>query len=78
MPRTFVVLNPNSGRGRGARLEPAIREAFRAQGAEFGLTAGPGDEERLAREAIAAGFDRIVAVADTVEEAAAALLDPVE
>jgi len=62
MSRTFVVLNPNSGRGRGARLEPAIREVFRSQNAEFGLTTGPGDEERLAREAIASGFDRIVAV----------------
>jgi diacylglycerol kinase (ATP) len=62
MSRTLVILNPNSGRGRGARLEPAIRQAFQAQGAEFGSTQGPGDEERLAREAIAAGFERIVAV----------------
>ncbi len=62
MPRTFVILNPNSGKGRGRRLEPRIREVFGSQGAEFGLTAGPGDEERLARAAIANGFDRIVAV----------------
>ena len=62
MSRTFVILNPNSGKGRGRRLEPRIREVFGAQGAEFGLTSGPGDEERLAREAIAKGFDRIVAV----------------
>lgn len=62
MPRTFVILNPNSGKGRGRKLEPRIREVFRAQGAEFGLTAGPGDEERLAAEAIARGFERIVAV----------------
>jgi diacylglycerol kinase (ATP) len=62
MPRTFVVLNPNSGKGRGRRLEPRIREAFASQNAEFGLTNGPGDEERLAEAAIAQGFERIVAV----------------
>ncbi len=62
MSRTFVILNPNSGKGRGRRLEPQVREAFRDQGAEFGLTTGPGDEERLAAAAIAKGFDRIVAV----------------
>jgi diacylglycerol kinase (ATP) len=62
MSRTFVILNPNSGKGRGRRLEPRIREVFASQGAEFGLTAAAGDEERLARQAIEAGFDRIVAV----------------
>ncbi|MEO5762360.1 MAG: diacylglycerol kinase family protein [Vicinamibacteria bacterium] len=62
MPRTFVILNPNSGKGRGRRLEPQIRAVFQKQGAEFGLTTGPGDEERLARTAIEAGFNRLVAV----------------
>jgi len=62
MSRTFVILNPNSGKGRGRRLEPRIREVFAGQGAEFGLTAAAGDEERLAREAVERGFDRIVAV----------------
>jgi diacylglycerol kinase (ATP) len=62
MSRTFVILNPQSGRGRGGRLETPIREAFRSQGAEFALTSGPGDEERLARKALADGFARIVAV----------------
>jgi len=62
MSRTFVILNPNSGKGRGRRLEPRIREVFGPQGAEFGLTTKAGDEERLAREAIDRGFDRIVAV----------------
>lgn len=62
MSKPFVILNPNSGKGRGRRLEPLIREVFAAQGAEFGLTAGPGDEERLARTAIERGFDRLVAV----------------
>lgn len=62
MPGTFVIVNPNSGRGRGRRLEAPIREAFLSQGAQFGLTTSAGDEERLARQAIADGFDRIVAV----------------
>ena len=62
MSRTFVILNPNSGKGRGQRLEPRIREAFAGQGAEFGLTSAAGDEERLARQAVDAGFDRVVAV----------------
>lgn len=62
MPRTFVIVNPNSGRGRGKRLEPQIRSAFGGEGVEFGLTLGPGDEERLTHAAIEKGFDRIVAV----------------
>jgi diacylglycerol kinase (ATP) len=60
--RTFVILNPNSGKGRGRRLEPQIRDVFRGDGVEFGLTAAKGDEERLAVQAIRQGFDRIVAV----------------
>jgi diacylglycerol kinase (ATP) len=62
MSRTFVILNPNSGKGRGRRLEPQIRDVFRGDGVEFGLTAAKGDEERLAVQAIRQGFDRIVAV----------------
>ena len=62
MSRTFVVLNPNSGKGRGRRLEPQIRDVFKGEGVEFGLTAAKGDEERLTHQAIRQGFDRIVAV----------------
>jgi diacylglycerol kinase (ATP) len=62
MSRTFVILNPHSGKGRGLKIEPRIREVFRPQGAEFGLTTRAGDEERLAAAAIADGFDRIIAV----------------
>lgn len=62
MSRTFVILNPNSGRGRGRRLEPLVRAAFEGQNVAFGLTEKPGDEERLASGAVAEGFDRIVAV----------------
>ena len=62
MSRTFVILNPNSGKGRGRRLEPQIRDVFRGSGVEFGLTSAKGDEERLAHQAMDRGFDRIVAV----------------
>ena len=62
MARTFVILNPNSGKGRGRRLEPQIRSVFANQAAEFGLTTKAGDEERLARQAVESGFERIVAV----------------
>lgn len=62
MSRTFVILNPNSGKGRGRRLEPQIRQVFKGDGVEVGLTTAKGDEERLAHQAIDLGFDRIVAV----------------
>jgi len=62
MSRTFVILNPNSGKGRGRRLDPQIRDVFNGEGVEFGLTGAKGDEERLAHQAIGKGFDRIVAV----------------
>lgn len=59
----FVVFNPHSGRGRGARFVTPVLEALREAG-EVGhaLTTGPGDEARLATEAIAKGYRRIVAV----------------
>jgi diacylglycerol kinase (ATP) len=59
----FVVFNPASGKGRGARLVDPVRAALAAGGPiEHALTAAPGDEARLAREAVARGFTTIVAV----------------
>jgi diacylglycerol kinase (ATP) len=59
----FVVFNPRSGKGRGASfVNPVLQALASAPRLEHGLTAGPGDEARLAREAIARGFRRIVAV----------------
>jgi diacylglycerol kinase (ATP) len=59
----FVVLNPASGKGRGARLVEPVLAALSAGGpVEHGLTAGAGDEARLAREAVGRGFTTIVAV----------------
>jgi diacylglycerol kinase (ATP) len=59
-----VILNPASGRGRGRRRLGRYRQllAEHLPHAEIGTTTGPGDEARLADEAIGAGFDVVVAV----------------
>lgn len=57
----FVVFNPRSGKGRGASLVEPVLSAL-GPGVGHALTAAAGDEERLATEAIARGFRRIVAV----------------
>lgn len=62
--RVFVVANPASGKGRGARrLEPVLA-ALRRHGCEVehGLTQAPGDEARLTRAAIGRGFESVVAL----------------
>lgn len=59
----FVVFNPRSGKGRGAQFVAPVLDALREAGpVEHALTQGPGDEGRLAAEAVARGFRRIVAV----------------
>lgn len=59
----YVVFNPASGKGRGGRLIGPVLEALGAGGpVEHGVTAGPGDEARLASEAIARGLRTLVAV----------------
>jgi diacylglycerol kinase (ATP) len=61
--RVFVVVNPHSGKGRGVRFVAPVLAALAGHGAvEHGLTTGPGDEARLASEAIARGFGTIVVV----------------
>ncbi len=61
-PRTLVIANPASAAGRTARtlprLEPKLRAAIGAY--ELVWTKGPRDAERLAREAVRAGVDRLV------------------
>jgi len=60
---TYVVFNPHSGRGRGAQFIKPVLDALSGNGRlEHGLTAQPGDEERLAEEAVARGFSRVVSV----------------
>ena len=56
----FVVFNPRSGKGRGARLVRPVLDAL--GGVEHAMTAAAGDEERITRDALARGFRRIVAV----------------
>jgi diacylglycerol kinase (ATP) len=59
----FVVFNPASGKGRGARLVQPVLAALAAGGAvEHGLTEAAGEESRLAREAVGRGFTTLVAV----------------
>jgi diacylglycerol kinase (ATP) len=62
--RIFVVFNPFAGRGRGAQVVTPVLEALTAGGAavEHEVTQAPGDEARLAREAVQRGFGCIVAV----------------
>ena len=59
----YVVFNPHSGKGRGAQfVAPVLQALAPAKRLEHGLTQGPGDEARLAEDAIHRGFRRIVAV----------------
>lgn len=61
--RLFVVFNPASGRGRGARLRQDYITLLTRAGVDFEheSTGRSGDEGLLARQAIDAGFDGIVA-----------------
>ena len=60
----FVVFNPHSGRGRGARAIAPVLEAFSRVGlaVEHGQTTRAGEEAILAQDAIARGARTIVAV----------------
>jgi diacylglycerol kinase (ATP) len=59
----YVVFNPHSGKGRGAQfVAPVLQGLSSAKRLEHGLTRGPGDEARLAEDAVRRGFRRIVAV----------------
>lgn len=61
--RTLVILNPAAGQGDSRRVRRQIGGAFSVRGASFDIveTAASGDAERLAREAVDAGY-RAVAV----------------
>lgn len=57
------ILNPFGGRGKAAALITQVIDAFAAIGVStFRETTSPGDEEKLAREAIARGVTTIIAV----------------
>lgn len=58
---TVLIANPASGRGRGAKLIPAVRDAFAATGVtDFRITEKPGDEAALTQAAIQDGATTIV------------------
>jgi diacylglycerol kinase (ATP) len=60
----YVVFNPHSGKGRGARLMAPVLSALRSTGGEVehGATSRPGEETELTAAAIARGIRRVVAV----------------
>ncbi len=64
MQRVKVILNPYSGRGRGARARPRICAALEQAGVAFDLaeTASMGHGVTLARDARSQGYPTVVAV----------------
>jgi YegS/Rv2252/BmrU family lipid kinase len=76
--RVLAIYNPTAGRRRRRKLD-AVIDALTRSGAEVTLwaTTGRGDAERLAREASAAGFDRLVVAGGdgTINEAINGLVD---
>jgi diacylglycerol kinase (ATP) len=74
-----VIWNPHSGKRRGKARLARLRDRLGSQ-AEFWETAGPGDAERLAREAALAGFTRVYACGGdgTVHEVSNGLLATLE
>ncbi len=64
MTRTVAVLvNPESGKGRGGRTAPELTAALRAHGVEAAVLVGTGPEQALAmaRAAVADGVDALIA-----------------
>lgn len=61
---TWVILNPAAGGGRAEKLWPALSARLTEAGIAFtpGVTCGVGDATHLAREALAAGAERIIVV----------------
>ncbi len=60
MSRTVVIVNPESGRGTGARLLPRLTALFAAHGiTDVRVTAAPGDEARVVGDAVRDGAETI-------------------
>lgn len=63
MAGVTVIVNPAAGKGRGVKAEAEVRRAFAALGVtDVRSTRGPGDERKLARQAIEDGARTLVAV----------------
>jgi len=63
MPNYMIILNPVSGRGRGARLEPVIRKSLETHQLDFDLQMTEKREQaiELARQAAKDGYKVVVA-----------------
>jgi len=76
--KIFFVINPTAGTKRNSGDESFIRDFLNSLGIEFKIehTGGPGSAHRLASQAIAEGFDVVVASGGdgTVNEAAKAVM----
>jgi diacylglycerol kinase (ATP) len=60
VPRTVVIVNPEAGRGAGARLLPRLTALFAAHGiTDIRTTARPDDEARVVTEAVRDGAETI-------------------
>ena len=61
--RVKLILNPIAGRGRGSEAKEPIPAALRASGVDFeaAITGQYGAAKLLAKQAVADGFDLIVA-----------------
>jgi YegS/Rv2252/BmrU family lipid kinase len=61
---TLFIVNPAAGAGRTARAWPVLRSKLDATGLQFdaAFTSSPGHATSLAREAVLAGYEMIVAV----------------
>jgi diacylglycerol kinase (ATP) len=64
MPKTMVIVNPNAGKGYGAKIIPVIERCLQRLGLDFDLvqTRGIGDAIEVANLASAQGYETIVAV----------------
>lgn len=62
--RYQLIANPTAGRGRTKKYLPLIEDVFRSSGHEYSLslTEAPGHATLLAKEAVRAGYERIVAI----------------
>ncbi len=63
MPRTFIVANPTSGRGKGTRMIPIIKRLMNLNQLDFSLeiTERPWHAVELTRQAVSQGYDYVVA-----------------